>query len=171
MQFQIGEQVVHPVYGVGTVKARTRQRFGGETLRQYYEVATGGPVVWVPIDEHGSTVLRGIASKSSLGECRRLLTSHPMLLDRDRKRRQFEIADRLKGGLLPAKCEMVRDLRAQSQVKPLGITDDTLLRKTFKAVCDEWAASEGVTAHSALQEIELLLQGNTPEKDPLSAGG
>ena len=94
-----------------------------------------------------------------------------MLLDRDHKRRQYEIADRLKGGLLPAKCEMVRDLRAQSQVKPLGITDDALLRKTFKAVCDEWAASDGVTAHSALQEIELLLQVNTPVKGSQSAGG
>ncbi|HEX7589295.1 MAG TPA: CarD family transcriptional regulator [Anaerolineae bacterium] len=159
MQFQIGDQVVHPLYGVGTVKTHTRQQFGGEATRQYYEVTTGGPVVWVPIDEHGSTVLRRIASKQSLGECRRLLTSHPLLLDRDRKRRQFEIADRLKDGLLPAKCEMVRDLRAQGQLKPLGITDDALLRKTFKAVCDEWAASDGVTAKSALREIELLLEG------------
>ena len=162
MQFQIGDQVVHPVYGVGTVKAHTQQRFGGETLRQYYEVATHGPVVWVPIDERGATVLRGIASKSSLSECRKLLAGHPMHLDNDRRKRQFEIADRLKGGLLPAKCEMVRDLRAQSQVKPLGVTDETLLRKTFKAVCDEWAASEGVTAQSALHEIELLLQKDPP---------
>jgi len=159
MQFQIGDQVVHPVYGVGTVKTLTKQRFAGEKVRQYYEVATGGPTVWVPINEQGSTVLRGIALKKSLGACRQLLSSVPVPLVKDRKARQLEIATRLQGGLLPALCEMVRDLRAQSQRKPLGITEDDLLRKTFKALCDEWAASDGVTAQTALHEIETLLQG------------
>ena len=159
MQFQIGDQVVHPVYGVGTIRTLTKQRFGGEKMRQYYEVATSGPVVWVPINEQGATVLRGIASKQSLGGCRQLLSSDPVPLDKDRKIRQLEIATRLKGGLLPALCEMVRDLRAQSQRKPLGITEDNLLRKTYKALCDEWAASDGVTAQTALHEIESLLQG------------
>jgi len=167
MHFQIGDQVVHPVYGVGTVKTLTKQRFAGEKMRQYYEVATRGPIVWVPINEQGSTVLRGIASKHSLSECRRLLTSHPIPLDRDRKRRQLEIANRLKGSLLPALCEMVRDLRAQSQRKPLGVTEDTLLRKTFKALCDEWAASDGVTAQTALHEIESLLQGIHHDPTPV----
>lgn len=168
MQFQIGDRVVHPVYGVGTVKTRTNQRFAGEKMRQYYEIATGGPIVWVPINEQGSTVLRGIASKRSLGGCRQLLSSDPVPLDKDRKIRQLEIATRLKGGLLPAMCEMVRDLRAQSQRKPLGVTEDNLLRKTYKALCDEWAASDGVTAQTALHEIESLLQGihhdPTPER-------
>jgi CarD family transcriptional regulator, regulator of rRNA transcription len=158
MQFQIGDQVVHPVYGVGTIKTLSKQRFAGERMRQYYEVATGGPIVWVPINEQGSTVLRRIALKQSLAECRQLLSSAPVLMDKDRKIRQLEIATRLQGGLLPALCEMVRDLRAQSQRKPLGITEDNLLRKTFKALCDEWAASDGVTAQTALHEIESLLQ-------------
>ncbi len=162
MHFQIGDQVVHPVYGVGTVKTLTKQRFAGEKMRQYYEVATGGPIVWVPINEQGSTVLRGIASKHSLSECRRLLKGHPIPLDTDRKKRQLEIADRLKGSLLPALCEMVRDLRAQSQRKPLGVTEDNLLRKTFKALCDEWAASDGVTAQTAIDEIESLLRETHP---------
>lgn len=160
MQFQIGDRVVHPVYGVGTVMRFTKQQFVKERVQQYYEVVTGshGTQVWVPIDEQGSTVLRGIASKHSLGECRRLLSSAPVPLDKDRKIRQLEIAARLKGGLLPALCEMVRDLRARSQKIPLGTVEETLLRKTFKALCEEWAASDGVSPANALSEIEDLLQ-------------
>jgi RNA polymerase-interacting CarD/CdnL/TRCF family regulator len=158
MQFHIGDRVVHPVYGVGTIKTHTQQRFAGEKMRKYYEVATRGPTVWVPIDEEGSTVLRGVALKDSLDECRRLLSDRPVPFAKDRHVRQLEIANRLKGKMLPALCEIVRDLRAQRQQKPLGATENDLLRKSFQALCDEWAASDGVTHQIALHEIESLLQ-------------
>jgi RNA polymerase-interacting CarD/CdnL/TRCF family regulator len=159
MQFRIGDRVVHPVYGVGTVKTLTQERFAGEKVRKYYEVATGGLTVWVPINEEGSTVLRGVAPRDSLNECRRLLRGHPVPFAKDRQVRQLEIASRLEGRLLPALCEIVRDLRAQSQQRPLGAAEQGLLRKSFKALCDEWAASDGVTEQTALHEIESLLQG------------
>ena len=164
MQFQIGEQVVHPVYGVGTVKTFAERQFVGEKARPYYEVATGGhaTTIWVPFDEQGSTVLRGIASKHMLGECRRLLSSAPIPLHKDRKIRQSEIALRLKGGLLPALCEMVRDLRARSQTTPLGTIEETLLRRISKALCEEWAATDDTSPANALCEVETLLRAGKP---------
>ena len=158
MQFRVGDQVVHPVYGVGRVKTLTQQRFAGEKARKYYEVMAGGLTVWVPIDEEGSTVLRGVAPKDSLDECRRLLKGRPLHFSKDRQVRQLEIASRLEGRLLPALCEIVRDLRADGLRKPLGAGEQALLKKCFKALCDEWAASEAVTEQTALHEIESLLQ-------------
>ena len=158
MQFHVGDKVVHPVHGVGTIKTFTKQLFVGEKARQYYEVITGGATIWVPINGQGSTVLRRIGLKNSLTECRRLLRGHPVPLVQNRQLRQLEIANRLKGRALPELCEMVRDLRARSRQRLLGITEDNLLRKISKALCDEWAAVDGVTAQTALYEIESLLQ-------------
>lgn len=158
MQFRIGDQVVHPVYGVGTVKTLTQQRFAGEKMRKYYEVSTRGPTVWVPIDKGGSTVLRKIAPKDSLDDCRRLLQSRPVPFSKNRQMRQLEIANRLEGRLLPALCEIVRDLRAERQRRPLGAVEQGVLRKSYQALCDEWAASAAVTDQTALHEIESLLQ-------------
>ncbi len=157
MRFRIGARVVHPVHGVGTVKSIRQQRFVGEKALSYYEVVTGGPTVWVPVNTQGTTNLRRISSKASLNECRNLLMSHPVRLDKNHRIRQVEIAARLRGGLLPAQCAMVRDLRAQSWSRPLGATEQDLLRRISKAVCDEWAASDGVSPTSALYEIEDLL--------------
>src|SRR5512143_2234745 len=114
MQFEIGDQVVHPVYGVGTVRTVSAQRFGAGQARQYYEVAMDDITVWAPVDEQGATVLRKIASKRMLAECRRLLSSNPVPFDANHKMRQLEITERLQGGLLPALCGMVRDRRARS---------------------------------------------------------
>ncbi len=158
MRFRIGERVVHPVHGVGTVKSISQQRFVGEKALPYYEVVTGGPTVWVPVNSQGTANLRGISPKASLNECRSLLMSHPVRLDKNHRVRQVEIATRLKDGLLPARCAVVRDLRAQSWSKPLGVTEQDLLRRISKAVCDEWAASDGVSTAHALDEIEDLLK-------------
>ncbi|HEX9077567.1 MAG TPA: CarD family transcriptional regulator [Anaerolineae bacterium] len=157
MQFRIGDRVVHPMYGVGTVKSWTEQEFGGGQMREYYEVETDSATVWVPIDGQGATVLRGIASRHSLAECRRLLSSAPVPLDRSQKLRQIEIGSRLKGGLLPALCETVRDLRAFNSGATLPPSDERVLRRIYKALCEEWAASEGVSEQAALHEIEDLL--------------
>lgn len=166
MQFAIGDQVVHPLHGVGTVKALSAQRFGTGVTRQYYEVVTDGPTLWVPIDADGLTVLRGIASRHTLNECRHLLSSRPVPLDANHRLRQVEIAARLKGGLLPALCEMVRDLRARSSRAPLPATEDRVLRRIYKALSDEWAAAEGVSGRVALKEIETLLQESRESQLP-----
>jgi CarD family transcriptional regulator len=166
MQFQIGDQVVHPVHGVGTITTFSKQRFVGAIARPYYEVTHRRATVWVPVDERGLTVLRGIASKDSLKSCRKLLKSPPVPLVKNRQQRQHEIAQRLEGRSLPSLCRIVRDLRGASRLKPLGATESDLLHKTFQALCDEWAASDGVTSKLALDEIESLLQV-TPSSQPL----
>lgn len=150
--------MVHPVHGVGTIQALTEQQFDGATRRKYYQVATGGPTLWVPIDKQGHTVLRDIASKASLAKCRDLLVGTPVPFDNERQARQQEIAMRMKGGLLPALCETVRDLRARNWGIALGVAETNLLRRISKLLCDEWAAVDGVSPALALREIEDLLQ-------------
>ena len=157
MQLQIGDHVVHPVHGVGTVKTFSQQQFFSDKARAYYQVAVGSVTIWVPSDEQGTSVLRRVAPKESLDECRRLLKRHPVSLDKDRKIRGAEVARLLKDRMLPALCETVRDLTAHGRQKPLGATENELLKRTFKALCDEWAAADGVTAKTALNEIESLL--------------
>ncbi len=166
MRFQVGDQVVHPVYGVGTVKACTEQQFAGDETRRYYQVVTSGPTLWVPIDGQGGTVLRGIASRSTLDECRKLLISTPVAFDRNRKVRQMEIAARMKDGSLPSLCTMIRDLTAQRWAKSLGTNEERLLEKATKALSEEWAASAGVSPVNALREIEGLLQKNRGSRTP-----
>lgn len=157
MEFQVGDRVVHPVHGVGIVKSIKRQQFAGNKAAPYYEVVTGAATVWVPVETEGLPRLRAIVSKASLAECRRLLLSDPIPLDKSHKIRQVEISTRLKDGSLPARCTVVRDLRAYSWTKQLGEVEDALLKRIAHAVCDEWAASAGIAVNLAMIEIETLL--------------
>ncbi len=158
MQFQVGDKVVHPVYGVGVVTAFTQQQLLGDKTQAYYQVIARTTTILVPINDQGFTVLRKIAPKASLNECRKLLKGRPIPLNQDRKLRELELANHLKDRLLPALCETVRDLSAYGKQKTLGATASNLLKRSLQALCDEWAASDGVTAQTALCEIESLLQ-------------
>lgn len=160
MQFQIGDGVVHPIHGVGIIKTFSKQLIFGDQAHEYYQMSAGKVMVWVPINDQGITVLRKVAPKESLDECRRVLSRQPVPLDRDRKIRELELAHLLKDKLLPALCATVRDLTAHSRQTPLGRIEGDLLKRTFKALCDEWAASDGVTAAIAVGEIESLLQAS-----------
>ncbi len=161
MRFQIGDQVVHPIHGVVTVQGFSEQRFAGDTTRQYCQVATASLTVWVPLDDHGTSILRRIASKDTLAEGRRLLKSRAAALDKDRRVRQLELTNRLKGASLTVLVEIVRDLTALGARQPLSKSEHALLKKALKSLGDEWAAADGVTVPAAIEEIESLLQ-NAP---------
>ncbi len=158
LEFAVGDRVVHSVYGVGTIQAVSEQQFVGGHSRPYLEVKMAGSTLWVPVDASTSTILRGVAPKQTVDVCRKLLSEQPVSFDQNRTVRQVEIANRMKGGLLPALSRTVRDLRAHSWTKPLSAAEDLLLVKLSKALCAEWAASEGVSLTNALREIEARLR-------------
>ncbi len=170
MQFRVGDRVVHPVHGVVTVQGLSEQRFAGNTPRNYYKVATAGLTVWVPLDDRGTSVLRRLASKDTLSECRRLLKGRPGALDKDRRVRQMEISDRLKNAELTDLSEIVRDLTALGTRQPLGKSEQELLKRARKALSEEWAIVDGVTAATALDEIDALLQDHQLRRSARDGG-
>jgi RNA polymerase-interacting CarD/CdnL/TRCF family regulator len=154
---KVGDRVVHPVYGIGSVKSMGSSPLGGAETRQCYQVSTASATVWVPIDAAVNTGLRLLTSKRELGECRSLLKSRAGSLNVHYQKRHLELETRLKSGSLIAVCQVVRDLTALSRKKPLTTFEGNLLKKTFKSLSEEWAAAEGVSTATANQEIESLL--------------
>ncbi len=167
MEFRVGDRVVHSIHGVGTVKSIKRQQFAGDKPSPYYEVVTAASTVWVPASLEGAK-LRAVASQASLAECRRLLLRDPIPLDKSLKVRQLEISTRLKDTSLAARCALLRDLRARGWAKPLGETEDALLKRISAVVYDEWAASAGVAANAAVVEVE---NQHTRSRQVWSVGG
>lgn len=156
MSFKVGDRVVHPTYGVGSIVRLETKQLGEQAAHVYYEIATPKSTIWVPVDAH-PTGLRPITAKSNLVRYRRLLKSRPEPLNHNHQERHLELSERLKQGSFQAKCEIVRDLTAQSWHKRLSEADATLLRLAREGLCQEWAAVEGVSVFEASQEIEGLL--------------
>lgn len=155
--FEIGDQVVHPQYGVGQiVKLEDREFERGDT-RRYYEIQIpGGSTVWVPVDLSNSG-LRRLAYKSEMAHCREILTSRPSPLTEDGRARQSTLVAHLKQGTIAAQCEVVRDLSAFVAHKASYGTITAFLEAMLRVLCQEWAIVEGISTSEAMSEINSLL--------------
>jgi CarD family transcriptional regulator len=158
MEFQIGDQVVHPQHGVGRVANVDQREFEPGTMRQYYEISLmSGSTVWVPIDLSISG-LRKLTSRGEITRCRKILEARPSPLDEDARYRQSGLAARLKKGTIRTQCEVVRDLYAYGEHRSLNGTIGIFYKAAQDVLCQEWSVVEGVSLSEANQEIDQLLE-------------
>ena len=157
MHFKVGDWVVHPLHGVGRVVRLERKDFGSPPGQLYYEIAITQGTLWVRA-ETPPEGLRGLTSKADLPRYRAVLQSTPTPLNKDYHQRRGELRERLRDGSFQTRCEVVRDLTAQSWQKRLSEPDAALLRTIREGLCREWAEAEAVTVAQATLEVEGLLR-------------
>lgn len=158
MDFRTGDDVVHPNYGVGSIVRLEERELAASGMRWYYVLAIGTATVWMPMQADGSTTLRAVTRKQDLEQYRTVLSSRPVLLDRDYKKRRLDLIERLTHSSFRVMCEIVRDLSALGWDKPMGETDASLLKKVQDNLRREWAAATGQSPQEAIQEVEALLR-------------
>ena len=158
MQFKAGDTVVHPAHGLGRIARLEQKRLAESEPRWYYVIDLGQGTIWVPVDSHEPIGLRKVTSHDELDQCRHLLKSKPVVLEKDHHRRRLEIGERIKLGSFRIMCEVVRDLTAFGWNRTLSDVDATTLQKVRASVSREWALAANVTADQANREIETLLQ-------------
>ena len=157
MQFKVGDNVVHPVYGVGHIVQIEVKQFSEEKARQYYKVILSRSTIWIPVEAQVAVGLRSVTAKSDLDQYRNLIKSRPVLLNSNLPKQHVELASRLKEGSFQTMCEVVRDLTASSWQKPLGATVKAILRKTREGLYQEWASAADISTAEATKEIDTLL--------------
>lgn len=152
MPFEIGERVVHPHHGLGTIIGVTDRQFSEGGPRSYYEISIESGTMWVPVGEPGFG-LRRLTDKSELDRCGRVLQGSPSKLDVDPRRLRSQLSDRLKEGTIIAHCEVVRDLNALGSRKPLYGPLAEFRRMALNVLCEEWATVAEISVEEAARKI------------------
>jgi CarD family transcriptional regulator len=160
MQFNVGDNVVHPAYGVGRIVKIVEKQFSEiGAARLYYKIILPRSTIWIPIEAQATIGLRLVTAKRDLDQYRNLLKSRPVPLNNDHpQRRHVELDSRLKQGSFQVMCEIVRDLTAWGWRKSLGSADKATLQKTRERLQQEWATAAGVSNTEAIKEIDALLR-------------
>jgi RNA polymerase-interacting CarD/CdnL/TRCF family regulator len=157
MNFQPGDQIVHRHFGVGKIKSIEGMNFTGNEPRLFYHVEFSKTTVWVPVGNQPAGGLRPITQKNQLYRYRAILKSSPAERNNDFSSRNNRLENLMKFGTLQGLCEVIRDLNAWKQLKPLSQHETALLKQAQETLAAEWSAASGFSLDEALEEIDGYL--------------
>jgi CarD family transcriptional regulator len=156
MNYQVGDQVVHWVYGLGEIIQLDEKELLGQ-IKHYYVVQIRDLTLWVPVNDDGDSSLRYPTPPDDYEEVFEILSSPPQALSDDRLARKTQLSDQLKDGKLTSVCRAVRDLTYQRRSKKLNENDSAILERAQNLLLNEWAVSFSITIPQARQNLNHLL--------------
>lgn len=141
MGFKVGQKVVYPNHGIGTIEQIEQKQIGAQALPFYtLRLAATNSVVLVPV-ANASEV--GLRSPISSGECEMLLKN---LADdfsspaHDWKDRFKDFSEKMRTGDIFEVADVLKNLTFLSHIKPLSFREQRMLERARYLVISELAA-------------------------------
>ena len=141
MGFKVGQKVVYPNHGIGTIEQIEQKQIGASSLPFYtLRLSATNSVVFVPVANAGEV---GLRSPISSAECEMLLKS---LADdftspsHDWKDRFKEFSEKMRTGDIFEVADVLKNLTYLSHGKPLSFREQRMLERARYLVISELAA-------------------------------
>ena len=155
--YEVGDWMVHLIYGVGQVKKLEKRPIGGID-RLCYRVRTEDGVFWLPIDNADNERVRPIAGPKLIQHALETLRKAPQKMAANFQTRRKRIRKVSLDGDLDTDLKLVRDLNARQFKKGLNSTEQSALDTIVKRFLQEWSLSKGIEIQEARQKLERFLQ-------------
>lgn len=158
MEFSVGEHIVHPAHGAGTIVGVQNQELVSG-FQRYYEIrfADKRLTVRVPsrsIDELG---LRSVMGSKKCEEVLSVLRSTPQALPNNFKERRRVVETLIHSGRPVKVAEALRELRWRRELKPLNKADSDLFSQASSMLVQEMALATGEEQVEVEQHISAAL--------------
>lgn len=152
--YNVGDKVVHPMHGAGTVEEIRQIEIAGKK-RNYYSVkfAVGNMTTNVPIDNSDSIGLRDVIDKD---EAKRVIESFiktPINNDINWNKRQRENMNKIKSGDIYQVVSVLKDLMYRDRIKSLSTNERKTLGSARQIVLSELVLS----AFASESDIENIM--------------
>jgi CarD family transcriptional regulator len=159
MGFQVGEKVVYPNHGIGTVENISSRLFGAQQERFYLlRLFPTSMTVMVPFSHVGDIGLRKVTKCSEINRVLSYLAiSRSSCAAQDWKDRFKENSDKMKGGSLLEIAEVFKALLKIQLTKPLSFREKRMLERARSMLVLETSIAKSVPEHEAVALIEKAL--------------
>jgi CarD family transcriptional regulator len=158
MTFQVGEKVVYPNHGVGTIENISSRAFGAQSERFYLlRLSPSRMTVMVPFSHVSDVGLRKVTKCSEINRVLGYLAAGQPCCAHDWKDRFKENSDRMKGGSLLEVAEVFKALLIIQMSKPLSFREKKMLERARSMLILETSVARGVSEEGAIALIEKAL--------------
>jgi CarD family transcriptional regulator len=161
LKFKVGDRVVYPSHGSGTIKSIENRTVLG-TKCPYLEVTlkASDMRVMIPVDEAETVGLRKVVDRDTINECLDMLRSRQTKMSSNWNRRFRANTDKIKTGDIFEVAEVVRNLTARDEDRGLATSERKMLDETREILCSEIALALDIDLEEANRIIDEVLSNN-----------
>jgi CarD family transcriptional regulator len=158
LNFHIGDKVVYPNHGVGTIE-QISSRSIGASIEKFYllHIKASSLKVMVPCQNAGSVGLRRVVRTGDVQKILDLLSIEGNGSNVDWKDRFKENSDRMRTGSLLEVAGVLKSLIALHQAKPLSFREKKMLERARYLVVSELAMSRNCDEAKVEELLTLTL--------------
>lgn len=158
MTFQIGEKVVYPNQGIGTIENISVRSFGNHCEKFYLlRLTSGSMTVMVPFSHVQDIGLRKITRNGELMRVLAYLADGSCHFSCDWKNRFKENSERMRVGGLLQIAEVLKTLLVLQKEKPLSFREKKMLDRARHMLVSELSISRGLAVSEATGLVQRAL--------------
>lgn len=144
--FQIGDNVVYPLHGAGSIQAIEEKEVLGETKLYYIiTMAINNMQIMIPEDKIESSGIRPVSDISTLKDIVSIYQNGETDPNLSRDQCYKLNAEKIKSGNLLDTAEVMRDLNRMHKEKALNVNEKKLLDSASKLLTSEISLIKGIT--------------------------
>jgi CarD family transcriptional regulator len=156
--FNLEENVVYPMHGVGKIMEIASKSILGKKKKYYVvELINTKMRVLVPVDNAETIGLRHIMDKKQIPKIAKLLQEEYVEQEEDWKIRYQNNLTKVKSGSITAVAEVCRNLYKRARDKELSVMERKLYESAYSLMVNEVALAKGITAEDASNMISDIL--------------
>jgi CarD family transcriptional regulator, regulator of rRNA transcription len=158
MTFQIGEKVVYPNQGIGTIENISSRSFGTHLERYYLlRLMYSSMTVMVPFSHVDDIGIRKITRNGELTRVLCFLSDGACPCCQDWKNRFKENSEKMRVGGLLQIAEVLKGLLLLQREKPLSFREKKMLDRARHMLVTEMSISRGMSEAEAVELIQRAL--------------
>ena len=156
--FQVGEKVVYPNHGIGTIENISSRAFGSQVERFYLlRLTYTSMTVLVPFSHVEEIGLRKVTRNGEILRVLNYLGEGPKRHHSDWKDRFKENSDRMRHGSLLEIAQVLKMLLLQQAEKPLSFREKKMLDRARHMLVTELSTSRDLPEYQATDLLQAAL--------------
>ena len=152
--FNVGDKIVYPMHGAGTIDAIEEKDILGEKQNYYIIKMPGEVKVMVPTDKAEEVGVRNIINKEEAAKVMSVLGENETEMSQNWNKRYRDNMDKMKSGDIYEVADVVRNLSFKQKEKGLSTGEKKMLNNAKQILVSELVLAE----HASQDEVEKLVE-------------
>ncbi len=159
--FKIGDKVVYPNHGAGTIVGIEVKKILGEEKKYYImKLPIGEMKVMIPVENVDEIGIRNVIDSEEADEVLRILKGDKSKMSQNWNRRYRANMEKLKTGDIYEVAEVVRNLTIRDYEKGLSTGEKKMLSNSRQILISELVLAKDIGEEDAEGILEDVFEGN-----------